>query len=611
MANKSDIHIKESKKGTFTAAAKKHGMGVQEFARKVLANKDSYSPAMRKKANFAKNASKFKHPDGGMIYADGGMLPGLLQTGLGIGAMFVPGMQGVGAGMIAGGAGNLAGQIVKDINPSGGSIQSSVNNFNPIFCKGGKVRMPYGGVLDTRPVELEEGEPFMTPDNKIATVSTSAPTHAEGGVPLNLEPGTKILGKNIDPVSGMQFKQLGRKLAALNKKAQELKEENKSTYSNNAARAMMLKAQHGFNDAMERQEAMKVYANGGYVGIPKAWNGMEVLNDKLNISPDSPLNYNFNNSQLPLDLSNASYSNISWPDVNKLGDFKGLSNSMKLMLTYNPSNEVTTKAPVQQTQVENKIQPWQRDPSMEMHHDQKVFYNPTILNDKISSFDNLGIKNYNFQPNGEGISFGNRLKANLNNNDLLYNAASLAPVAYNLIQGFGKSEQLDPKDYYNKEHNRAISLMLNRRANVDPLLAQNEANQRSYEYNLRNSGASGASYKSGLLGGTANRMAADSSVLANANNMNNQYMAEEASMRANLGAQQAQTKLGITDINSANEAARRNYLSQGFSNISDYAQMNKYMNNQKMTDEERYKIMMMMYKFSPQWFGNMFNERFQ
>ena len=51
------IFIKPSKRGTFTAAATKHGMGVQEFARKVLANPDNYSPAMRKKANFARNAA--------------------------------------------------------------------------------------------------------------------------------------------------------------------------------------------------------------------------------------------------------------------------------------------------------------------------------------------------------------------------------------------------------------------------------------------------------------------------------------------------------------------------------------------------------------------------
>ena len=59
------IYIKPTKRGTFTAAATKHGMGVQEFASKVLANKEDYSPAMVKKANFARNASRWKKEYGG------------------------------------------------------------------------------------------------------------------------------------------------------------------------------------------------------------------------------------------------------------------------------------------------------------------------------------------------------------------------------------------------------------------------------------------------------------------------------------------------------------------------------------------------------------------
>jgi hypothetical protein len=71
-ADGGSIHIAPSKRGTFTAAATKHGMGVQEFASKVLANKDDYSPAMVKKANFAKNASKWKHDLGGYLFGEGG-----------------------------------------------------------------------------------------------------------------------------------------------------------------------------------------------------------------------------------------------------------------------------------------------------------------------------------------------------------------------------------------------------------------------------------------------------------------------------------------------------------------------------------------------------------
>lgn len=66
-ASGGNIHIKPSKRGTFTAAAKKHGKSVQEFASQVLANKDRYSPAMVKKANFARNARKWKHEEGGPL----------------------------------------------------------------------------------------------------------------------------------------------------------------------------------------------------------------------------------------------------------------------------------------------------------------------------------------------------------------------------------------------------------------------------------------------------------------------------------------------------------------------------------------------------------------
>lgn len=65
------IHIAKNKRGTFTAAATKHGMGVQEFAGHVLTNKDKYSPAMVKKANFARNAAKW-HALGGHLFALGG-----------------------------------------------------------------------------------------------------------------------------------------------------------------------------------------------------------------------------------------------------------------------------------------------------------------------------------------------------------------------------------------------------------------------------------------------------------------------------------------------------------------------------------------------------------
>ena len=51
-----EIHIKKSHEGLFTQKANRAGMGVQEFASHVLANKDNYSTATVKQANFAKKA---------------------------------------------------------------------------------------------------------------------------------------------------------------------------------------------------------------------------------------------------------------------------------------------------------------------------------------------------------------------------------------------------------------------------------------------------------------------------------------------------------------------------------------------------------------------------
>lgn len=56
-----DVRIKPSKRGTFTKAAKQHGMSVQGFANRVLRNPSKYSASMRKKANFAHNAAGWKH----------------------------------------------------------------------------------------------------------------------------------------------------------------------------------------------------------------------------------------------------------------------------------------------------------------------------------------------------------------------------------------------------------------------------------------------------------------------------------------------------------------------------------------------------------------------
>lgn len=58
---KSGIVIKPQNRGKFTAWAKARGMTVSQAIAAVRKNPNKYSPAVRKMANFAANARKFKH----------------------------------------------------------------------------------------------------------------------------------------------------------------------------------------------------------------------------------------------------------------------------------------------------------------------------------------------------------------------------------------------------------------------------------------------------------------------------------------------------------------------------------------------------------------------
>ena len=74
------INIKKKNRGKFTESANRAGMGVQEYARHILANKDKYSSTLVKRANFARNAAGWKHALGGYIKDRDNMYDSLLES---------------------------------------------------------------------------------------------------------------------------------------------------------------------------------------------------------------------------------------------------------------------------------------------------------------------------------------------------------------------------------------------------------------------------------------------------------------------------------------------------------------------------------------------------
>ena len=66
-ADGGNIHINPAHKGEFTAKAKRHGMGVQQFANHVLAHKDKFPTSTVRQAVFAKNSHTWKKAFGGKL----------------------------------------------------------------------------------------------------------------------------------------------------------------------------------------------------------------------------------------------------------------------------------------------------------------------------------------------------------------------------------------------------------------------------------------------------------------------------------------------------------------------------------------------------------------
>lgn len=74
------INIKKKNRGKFTESANRADMGVQEYARHILANKDKYSSTLVKRANFVRNAAGWKHALGGYIKDRDDMYNNMLES---------------------------------------------------------------------------------------------------------------------------------------------------------------------------------------------------------------------------------------------------------------------------------------------------------------------------------------------------------------------------------------------------------------------------------------------------------------------------------------------------------------------------------------------------
>lgn len=147
-----------------------------------------------------------------------------------------------------------------------------------------------GGMMQQPNSELERGEAYRLPNGDLKKISMTAPTHAEGGVKMNLPNGTEILGKNKIKGSNKTFKELGRKLSNKYNTYSNSYEKATNPMDRNTGKLMIDKIDKDFSKLFDTQQSQKKYKCGGKT---KKYEGGDIV-DNINNLFIQP-----NNTQVP------------------------------------------------------------------------------------------------------------------------------------------------------------------------------------------------------------------------------------------------------------------------------------------------------------------------
>ena len=174
--------------------------------------------------------------------------------------------------------------------------------------------------------------------------------------------------------------------------------------------------------------------------------------------------------------------------------------------------------------------------------------------------------------------------------------ASLAPTMYNFYQGLQNPDQVSASELYSPNANAqaALTKMGKRRYNQAPELEALRGLESRQRYNARQLGSEGGLNRAMDVAGALGTRRSISDVYAKKQNVDNQYLGEEASMAAQLGAQEAQARTMAMreayDINAKNKAMQKQYQAASMQGLSEFAQMGKKNRNLRKMDSAKLRM---------------------
>jgi hypothetical protein len=698
------INIKEANKGKFTAWAQAHGMTVQQAAATILRNREKYSSALIKRANFARNAAKWD--EGGVFlpeYKSGGIHINPVNKGKfnatkkATGktteelthsknpktrkrAIFAQNAKkwhhseggeinnfGIGGVMsIAQGALGFLQQIEQQqeqkqlmaeqakqsaITNANAGQNSILSNFPPVFKVGGQFKgKKFGG---TPNAVVGGGEIVITPDG--VPTNMQGPTDMNGGQGIDVAlPDKSII------LSKKSSKDLLPLTSKINKSTEVLKGNGATMFAKNSAKRNLDKYMSTMMDAYNNQELKKMSKGGRFDG--GGWKAPQLPGEnRTPYWPQGGLDalqtiYDSYMPHLRGTLGNADvtaqgihsageaqvvakrrsqsdfwdnsginpynfYNNAAKPSANQLNVPQGgiynpgvaspmfgdpswwnrQNDSTATNMATDPRFGNFTNIP-ESTTIGANTPSGVSNPTLSRNNTTSPSLAPSVTG-KNTWAGNIGGMNQHLDDITKNFELAPSLKSgptstlrpdkttpgmdtsSLDNTDILSSIGEMAPMLYNLGRGlFGKKDIVNANRYNNPYEGQINSLMANRRYNIDPQLASNEAAFRTTSANMRNLGGSRGQVMSNLTGAQNTKQFGDMAAYSQQNNINNQYKGEQANMMYGLGRDTIASRMSTDEGNRMTDAAASNMVGAGMTGLQQYLLTRRQMKNQSARD---------------------------
>lgn len=599
---KSKIYIKPSKRGTFTAAAKNRGKGVQAFASQVLANKENYSPAMVKKANFARNAAKWNKEMGGYIpqYQYGGLQPmqGLpiqpVTTGsptMGLQPMMAQGVtQTATSGAAAANpalAISAAGNLASDLIMSGSSQTNVGAQTGAGAATGAATGAAVGSVVPVIGTAIGAGAGALLGGAAGFLKGKKAKREEEVAMDAKRQAAQKAYANTLD------YTQVSNPFTPTFQNGGMLDQYACGGKKRMQEGGMMPNAEIEGGELIDVPvgEMPEVYQGGGLQqqsddtfmaqGASHAQGGMDVnLPNNTRIFSDK------------LMKGDKTYADHASTVSKKLGKYEEMladptatkiqKNSAKRMISKLNSqldslfNEQEASKPNAGKQF-NKFEDggeydWFNQPTYEATNQPTTYdIDPNQAANTSLDLTSLDQKPVVGTSEPGFLSKVGEKIGNVDYGTLLYKGAQVAPALYNIGRGmFEEAETYDP--IYNPYEAEALTTLKGRKYNVEPELARNRLAAATSRRNLRTTSPSVGAYRSNLAAIQAAEARAEGETRAMAQNIQNQYAAEYAGALGQYGQQRAAAQALARQQTEQAKAAKERMLQTGLSQLSQFGQ---------------------------------------